>query len=99
MRAGCSRPARLALRAAIWLVAFSPFWLSGRVRGFSSLPRSERLTLLARLLEHPAFLVREAAFLLKTVACMGLLESDAMRKRSGYDGDGSLLQIGSRGTP
>jgi hypothetical protein len=96
LRAGCSKPARLALRAAIWVVAFSPLWMLGRARSFPALPRSERLTLLAKLLEHRSFLVRETAFLLKTVACMGLLESEAVRKRSGYDGEATLLQLRPR---
>lgn len=97
LRAGCSAPARIALRAAIWLVTFSPLWLARRAARFAALSRTDRLTLLATLLEHRVFFVREATFLLKTVACMGLLESESVRKRTGYDGDGALSQLRSRG--
>ncbi len=99
LRAGCSKPARLALRAAVWLVTFSPLWLIGRMRRFPALAGSERLAVLGKLLEHPVFIVREAAFLLKTVACMGLLASEEMRKRSGYDGAAVLSQLRTRGEP
>ncbi len=82
-----SRPvARVGLRAALWLVALAPLWLLHRPRAFRALSLAERQALLARLMEHAAYAVREAAFLLKLVACLALFANDALRARSGYDG-------------
>ena len=86
MRERARLVARLGLRAALWMVALSPLWLAHRARSFARLPLAERQLLLAQLMEHRVFAIREAAFLLKLVACLALFASDEVRARSGYDG-------------
>lgn len=86
LRLGASQPAQIALRAAVWLISLSPVWLGMSLRWFSSLSRQDRVRVLDHLLAHPAFFVREATFLLKTVACLSLFEVEAVRRRSHYDG-------------
>ena len=77
--------ARLGFRIALWLVALSPLWFAGRVRGFGALSLVQRQRLLGQLLEHRVYAVREAAFALKLAACLALFADDAVRARSGYD--------------
>lgn len=86
LRLRSTRLAGLGLRAAVWLVALSPLWLGLSLRTLPSLPGPTRLDVLARLLEHPRFAIREATFLLKLTACLALLGKDSLRARSGYDG-------------
>jgi hypothetical protein len=78
--------ARVGFRAALWLVALAPIWLLRRGCTFGKLALEERQALLGRLLDHPVYAVREAAFLLKFCACLALFASDDLRARSGYDG-------------
>lgn len=81
-----ARPiARLGVRLALWLVALAPVWLLGRARTLPRLSLADRQALLARLLEHRVYFVREAAFLLKLTACVALFASEALRAQSGYD--------------
>ena len=86
LRSGGSRPASAALRAAVWMVTFAPAWTLRAPTTFAGLSTAERQDLLEKLLEHRVLFVREAAFLMKTVACMALFESDSVRARSRYDG-------------
>lgn len=76
---------RLGIRLAIWLVAFSPFWALRRLRTFAGLEQHQRTELLHRLLEHPAYAVRELTLLLKVVTCMALLRPGPVRARTAYD--------------
>lgn len=84
MRKGTSL-SRLGFRAALFIAALSPFWMRFRFRTFVSLAPAERAEMLARLLRHRIFMVRELMLLLKLCACMALFRSDAIRARSGYD--------------
>ena len=83
---GATPLSRVGLRLALWLVALSPLFMLGRLCTFASLAPGERTALLARLLEHNSFALRESTFLLKTAACLALLGSDSVRERSHYDG-------------
>ena len=74
------------LRGALWLTVLAPWWLGRSLATLPSLPQAARVELLAKLLEHRVFAVREAVFLLKLTACLALLGSDTVRARSGYDG-------------
>jgi len=85
LRTRSTRLAGMGLRAALWLVALSPLWLGRGVATLPSLKQQERVDILAGLLEHPRFAVREATFLVKLAACLALLGSEAVRARSGYD--------------
>jgi len=86
LRTRSTRIAGLGLRAALWLVVLSPWWLGRSLSVLTGLPQAARLTLLAELLEHRVFAVREAVFLLKLTACLALLGHADVRARSGYDG-------------
>lgn len=85
MHAGSTPLAGLGLRLALWMVALAPFWLLGRFATISNLARAERTELLARLLHHTSFAVRELALLLKLTAAFALLGTPSVRERSGYD--------------
>ena len=85
MRGGATGFCSLGLRLAIWMVAFAPLWLHGRVATFSTLARRDRTQLLSRLLAHKNFAVRELTMLLKLTAAMALLGTASVRARSGYD--------------
>lgn len=85
MRQSARPVARIGLRLALWLIALSPVWLTGRPRTLTDCALRARQALLARLLDHRAFAVREAALVLKLAACLALFASDAVRARSGYD--------------
>src|SRR5687767_13628016 len=62
--------AGVGLRLSLWLVAWSPLFLLGRLTTFAGLAAAERPLLLDRLLEHRVFPLREGAFLLKTAASL-----------------------------
>ncbi len=88
--------AGIGVRAALWLVVLSPWWLGRSLFFLPSLSQGARIDVLGRMLEHRVFLVREAAFLMKLAACLALLGSDAVRARSGYDGQGTAPVLPAR---
>src|ERR1700709_1748634 len=65
MRRGSTALAAFGLRLAIWMVAFAPLLLLGRLATFSHLARREQSELLSRMLLHRHVLVRELTMLLK----------------------------------
>lgn len=85
MHRNATRLAALGLRAAIWLLALAPIWTGRSLRTISGLPRAARASLLAELLVHRTFAVRELSLLLKLCASMALLGTRSVRARSGYD--------------
>ncbi len=87
--------ARLALRAAIWFVALSPFLFRGRRRSFSRLDLPARATHIATLLSHPSYFVRQLAFLLKAMATLHHVSHEAVRARLFREAP-APLQSGSR---
>lgn len=91
MHASARPLARAGFRLALWLVALSPCWLLRRGATMAGLPAAARRTLLARLLEHRVYVVREAAFLMKLAACLALFANDEVRARSGYDGRAEVV--------
>lgn len=58
------------LRAALWLLWFSPLWLLRRPCTFGSLPTAEREEVLEVLLDHRSYAVRQLVDLLKLVLCL-----------------------------
>ncbi|MEZ4255444.1 MAG: hypothetical protein R3A78_06975 [Polyangiales bacterium] len=77
--------AALGLRFALLLATLAPIWLGGRWRLLPSLAPAERGVLLARMLGHRSFAVRELGMFLKVATCMALFRSDAMRAQTHYD--------------
>ncbi|MET0344438.1 MAG: hypothetical protein ABW252_25720 [Polyangiales bacterium] len=86
MRASAGPLARLGMRLALWLVALAPMWYARRRGTMSNQPLAVRQALLAALLDHRAYAVRESALMLKLAASVALFASDAVRARSDYDG-------------
>ena len=84
MRASTAKAA-LGLRLGLWIAALAPVWLFGKMRTMASLPQAHRAELLARLLAHRSFIVRELTLLLKLSACMAMFSRPALRERSHYD--------------
>ena len=74
------------MRLSLWLIAWAPLWLGQAFGSMAALDARQRDVLLARLLEHRVFAVREAVFLLKLAACLALFANDDVRARSRYDG-------------
>jgi hypothetical protein len=85
MMRGATPLAALGLRLALWLAALAPIWLWGRLATVTKLASERRTELLAQLLGHRAFAVRELTLLLKLCAAMALLGTPSVRARSGYD--------------
>ena len=85
MRRNSTKLAGVALRIAVWMVAFAPLLLYGRFRMFSRLARRDQSELLKRMLEHRHLVIRELTALLKLTAAMALLGTASVRARSGYD--------------
>jgi len=85
MRRGSTALAAFGLRIALWMVILAPLWLLGRIGTFSALAVRERTELLAHLLSHRSFVVRELALLLKLTAAMALLGTASVRARTQYD--------------
>ncbi|MEB2314409.1 MAG: hypothetical protein OZ921_17940 [Sorangiineae bacterium] len=79
MRAS-TRTAALGLRVALWIAALAPIWLLGKLRTFGGLARERRAELLARLLGHRSYVVRELTLVLKMSACMALFRGHAPRR-------------------
>jgi hypothetical protein len=77
--------ARVGFRAGLWLVALAPVWLGRGARTLPALALPERQALLAELLDHRVYAVREAAFLMKLAACLALFANEQVRARSGFD--------------
>lgn len=82
--------AAFGLRVGLWIVAFAPMWLFGRLRTVRDLSRERRAELLDQLLAHRFFLVRELTLLLKLSACMAMFARPSIRDRSSYDRPGGL---------
>lgn len=85
MRRGSTALAAIGLRLALWMVVLAPLWFLGRVGTFSALALRDRTELLARLLSHRSFVVRELTLLLKLTAAMALLGTASVRARTQYD--------------
>ncbi|MBX3273352.1 MAG: hypothetical protein KF729_24020 [Sandaracinaceae bacterium] len=80
-----SAKGRLGVRVGLLLAMSAPLWCWGRLTTAARLSPEERARLLAELLSHRVFFVRELMLLLKLVACMALLRPAAVRARTGYD--------------
>jgi hypothetical protein len=85
MMAASQKKAALGLRVGIWIAIFAPIWMWGRLRLATSLGIADRARMLAQMLAHRLFLVRELSLLLKLGAAFALMGSAAVRARTGYD--------------
>lgn len=62
---------RLGLRATIWLIALSPWFVLRRATTVSGLSQAERVVLLDRLAVNDIYLVRELPMMLKMLVGLG----------------------------
>jgi len=70
----------LALRATLWVIAFSPILVLGRPRTLASLDQAARERVLAAILASSIYLVRQLAMLLKTVGAVFYASHPAVRE-------------------
>ena len=76
--------AATGVRAAVWLLYFSPSALGDGARSLSDLEPQARSVVLDELSRHRVFALREATFLLKMIACLALFEVPRLRELSGH---------------
>ncbi|MFT5356384.1 MAG: hypothetical protein ACI9KE_003609 [Polyangiales bacterium] len=87
---------RYGIRAAVALIALSPFWHRRRLATIDALNAEERTALIDELTRHPLQLVRELTLLMKVQSSMALLGTPSLRSRSGYDSarsEGTPIQL------
>lgn len=84
MRASTAMAA-FGLRLGLWIAAFAPVFVLGKLKTMRSLTREARAEVLEKLLAHRLYLVRELTLLLKLGACMAMFARPSLRERSGYD--------------
>lgn len=75
--------AAAGVRMALATIVASPLWHWGQRRTMVEMSPEERCAILAELVDHQLFAVRELAILMKIQAAMALFKSPAMRKWSG----------------
>ncbi len=85
MISGATRTAALGFRLALWLAVVAPVLLWGRLTFTPRLAIGERARMLAELLRHKSFLVRELVLLLKIAAAFALFARPELRAASNYD--------------
>ncbi|MBW1880539.1 MAG: hypothetical protein JRI25_03980 [Deltaproteobacteria bacterium] len=77
---------QLGLRAAVWVLTWSPVFLLGRLRSFGGLSPEERDTLLVRAAGSRWYLLRQLADLLKLMACFAYFRHQSIREKLGVPG-------------
>lgn len=75
--------ASAGVRMALATIVTSPLWHWGQRRTMVEMSPEERCAILAELVDHKLFAVRELAILMKIQAAMALFKSPAMRAWSG----------------
>jgi hypothetical protein len=75
--------AALALRAALWLVWFSPLWRLGRPHWFGGISVEDRAALLEKLLNAQPYLLRMPVVLLKLTLLQAALGDERVLRRIG----------------
>lgn len=71
---------QLGLRAAVWVLIFSPLLLLGRPRLFTGLDAQARNTLMERAYVSRIYLLRQMLETLKMVACLAGYSLPALRQ-------------------
>lgn len=70
----------MGLRIAIWMIALSPLWLALRFATIASVALQEREKLLARLIYHRFYLVRQLALLFKAFGAIWVFRDSQLRE-------------------
>lgn len=61
----------LGIRAALWVVMFTPLLFVGRLRTFTGLAATDQTRMLQKMSESSIYALREIPILLKTIGCLG----------------------------
>ncbi|AKV03052.1 hypothetical protein AKJ09_09715 [Labilithrix luteola] len=85
----------LGLRLAVWMVAFAPIFTFRRLGTIASLPTSERVRLLERLVASPFYVIRQLVISLKSIGTLLYARSPSVRARmvSPHRGPGKLVEL------
>ncbi|MBK6810255.1 MAG: hypothetical protein IPL19_10530 [Sandaracinaceae bacterium] len=86
--------ASAGVRVALATIVTAPLWHWGQRRTMVDMSPEERCAILAELVDHPLFAVRELAILMKIQASMALFKSPAMRAWSGYGREDNRRHLG-----
>jgi hypothetical protein len=73
----------LGVRACLWIVMLSPWFVLRRFTTFAGLSRGERIRLLEEFGKSERYTIREAPLLFKTVACLGYCGLPEIQTRVG----------------
>jgi len=76
----------LGMRAAVWILTWSPLLLVGRLRTFGGLSPEERDTLLVRAAGSHLYPLRQLVDLLKLMACFAYFRHRSVREPLGVPG-------------
>jgi hypothetical protein len=91
--------ALVGLRAGLWMLMLAPLFILRRCRSFLGLTGVERVLVLDRMRRSNRYLVREAAMLLKTVACLGFCGLAAVQEPLGIHPTDETPPIWARKAP
>ena len=69
----------MGLRIAIWMIALAPLWLMLRVATLTSLAAADRERVLARLIAHRVYFVRQLALLFKAFGALWVFRDAGLR--------------------
>ncbi len=87
----------VGIRAAIWVVAFAPFFVIGRPRTIAGLSPADRERVIVRLSDSRFYLVRQLVLILKTFAA--LLYTQAIEVREKIGGGLAMSRLPQNGGP
>ncbi len=71
----------LGLRAAVWLLAFAPLFVLGKLRTIGGLQPADRERVVVRLLSSPVYVVRQLVLLLKAFGALFLFTAPGVREK------------------
>jgi hypothetical protein len=91
--------AAIAVRAAIWVVWFAPFWRQGSLKTFGGLSLEKQWAVLELLARSDNYALREMVLLLKMNTCLPSLgDLEVLKYLGAYDTKGGPVQLRRSGT-
>src|SRR5262249_32692452 len=73
--------AALGLRVAVWLVAFAPLFVLGRLTTITRLAQADREQLVGRLVASKSYVIRSLVLIIKTMGALLYAADDRVRAR------------------
>ncbi|MEO6419853.1 MAG: hypothetical protein ABIP39_10625 [Polyangiaceae bacterium] len=80
VRSATTFKSALGVRAAIWIVAFAPLFVLGKLRTISGLDQASREVVVGALMASPIYFVRQLTMLLKAIGAILYAGAPAVRK-------------------